>query len=378
MTKKYCWYKSNNLPNIVKKLNAKVPWNGWGEQALMKNALENNKFLYMYSKIAYKINDLQKLINEFKKIGLRFVASYSEEFNEDENTMKDISSSLLVADDSVLEITNAGTYVVFEASSFNKELINVLKASISKYTSGYIKQRCAYVITNNPMEGPSLTSVGRADLPLERDNYERSVISDYDHIVSQLNCKEPFGRLTILNGPPGTGKTYLVRGILNEVKNANVVLVPPNLIPDLAGPQMIRVLSELRPYSPDGSATEIEPTILIIEDADQCLVERGSVNAAHISGLLNFGDGILGSLLDVRIIATTNADKLQIDKALLRPGRLCRLTNVGSVSEVRAKSIYKRLTNKQIKTFGKSMVSLAEIYAKISDKPIEDIVEVLN
>jgi hypothetical protein len=54
------------------------------------------------------------------------------------------------------------------------------------------------------------------------------------------------------------------------------------------------------------------PILFIIEDADDCLVPRGSGNVSTISSLLNYTDGIFGSMLDLRIIATTNAEKMEI------------------------------------------------------------------
>ncbi len=49
--------------------------------------------------------------------------------------------------------------------------------------------------------------------------------------------------------------------------------------------------------------------MLIVEDADECLVQRGSDNMSTIASVLNISDGILGSILDVRVLATTNAEK---------------------------------------------------------------------
>ena len=78
-------------------------------------------------------------------------------------------------------------------------------------------------------------------------------------------------------------------------------------------------------------------------------------------------------MLDLRIIATTNAEKMEFDEALLRPGRLCRHVTVGEVSPAKAGEIYKRLTGLE-KTYTEK-TTLARVYAdaqgKIEDAEIE-------
>lgn len=66
-------------------------------------------------------------------------------------------------------------------------------------------------------------------------------------------------------------------------------------------------------------------------------------------------------MLDLRIIATTNAEKMQFDDALLRPGRLCRHITVGEISADKAREIFFRLTGKDKKYLEKT--TLARVYA---------------
>ena len=49
---------------------------------------------------------------------------------------------------------------------------------------------------------------------------------------------------------------------------------------------------------------------------------RGSDNRDYVSALLNLSDGMLGDFLSLHIICTINCRVLDIDQALLRPGRL--------------------------------------------------------
>jgi hypothetical protein len=211
------------------------------------------------------------------------------------------------------------------------------------------------------LHGYNISRLGLAGTPIERLNYSRQVLAAYDHIVEDLNSDEPCGRLVILAGEPGTGKTYLVRSLLSEVPKASFIVVPPHLVEELGSPDILPSLTAAK--------DEIEgPMILILEDADQCLVPRQQAsnkngNMNSISSLLNLGDGILGSVLDLRIIATTNAEAIEMDPAIRRPGRLCTYSHVGPLSSSEAAQVLSRLLGKKIAE-GTKENTLAEIYLK--------------
>src|SRR5690606_30039505 len=101
--------------------------------------------------------------------------------------------------------------------------------------------------------------------------------------------------------------------------------------------------------------------VLLIEDADACLAPRASDNISSISSLLNCADGILGSMLDIKIVATTNQDRLEFDSALVRPGRLSRHITVGELSAEKATEVYSRLTGNDNFKYTESKI-LADVY----------------
>jgi SpoVK/Ycf46/Vps4 family AAA+-type ATPase len=105
--------------------------------------------------------------------------------------------------------------------------------------------------------------------------------------------------------------------------------------------------------------------VLILEDADECLVARGSEVGSPVTSLLNITDGILGSVLDIRVIATTNAKHTDFDKAITRSGRLSQHINIGSLCGGQAEDIYKRLVGKSSNFFKNSeKYILSDIYRK--------------
>jgi hypothetical protein len=214
-------------------------------------------------------------------------------------------------------------------------------------------------------KGIEIAEVGLAGKDWESENYSEEVVDDFYFAVAELQREDPIGRLLLLDGSPGTGKTYFIRGLIHEVLDAIFVLVPSHMVEDLAGPELVPML--IRARSLAGSD---KPIVLLIEDADKALVPRedqkGSLTA--ISALLNVSDGILGSALNLRIVCTTNAKIDEIDSALKRPGRLSRQIHIGLLSAEKAAEIYFRITGTEGVQFD-GPLSLAEVYrfAKVEE-----------
>jgi len=254
--------------------------------------------------------------------------------------------------------------------------------------------------------GVEISEIGPAGVPFERDNYEADVVESFEYISDDLQRANPMGRLSIIQGEPGTGKTFFIKGLLYEVYDAVFVLIPPSMVEDLAGPKLVPTLIRAR------SMIGLEkPIVLLIEDADKALVPRVSVkrvnafneafaameeaihgmglpdeqreqllakaesvrkvssqvgenndnNLAAISALLNASDGILGTALNLRIICTTNAKVDEIDDALMRPGRLSKQVYIGPLSVEKAKEVYNRISEGEDAEFNSDM-TLSQVY----------------
>jgi chloramphenicol 3-O-phosphotransferase len=186
--------------------------------------------------------------------------------------------------------------------------------------------------------GVTTRTLGIAAFPVERGNYQEEVLRDYDRACVELSSKTPSGRLLLIAGEPGTGKTYLLRGIVKEVSAAAFVIVQPDTLASLSGPGLLSSVMSLREdRSKDG------PIVMLCEDADELLVTRKMDNMSAISALLNLCDGMIGEALDVRIVATTNAKDISIDVALRRPGRMIGYMRTKALSEAQAAGVFRRL-----------------------------------
>jgi hypothetical protein len=243
------------------------------------------------------------------------------------------------------------------AMSSDKKVVENLMELMRRYVAPRKPEGRVYIIGDTPM-GPEFYSLGVASVPLERGNYEANTLATYDGAVEELMSQAPFGRLTIFDGPPGTGKTYLVRAILDSCPDAMFVFVLPNMVDALASPSLIPLLIRRK-----NSGMNSGPIVFILEDGDNVLTPRGKDNLSLISTLLNMTSGILGSMLDIRVLATTNSPKTDIDPALMRTGRLSQHMTVGALSQKHAKKIFKRLTGKEDGYPGDSKeMTLSDVY----------------
>ena len=108
---------------------------------------------------------------------------------------------------------------------------------------------------------------------------------------------------------------------------------------DITGPNFLPLLM--------GHKDEHIPIVLLIEDADLYLAKKArDVNPSGISDLLNLGDGLFGEMADIRVIASSNAERLTIDDAILRPGRMCTHIELKNPIPKEAEACYKSLTGK--------------------------------
>ena len=105
--------------------------------------------------------------------------------------------------------------------------------------------------------------------------------------------------------------------------------------------------------------------MLVLEDADNSLVDRKTGDLSALSNVLNLGDGLLGQVADIRIIATTNSSRMSLDDAIRRPGRLCTYLDIPLLNYQTARDVYSRLVEKtpEVFPFNNQPISLATVYS---------------
>jgi|HubBroStandDraft_6_1064221.scaffolds.fasta_scaffold296553_2 hypothetical protein len=209
-------------------------------------------------------------------------------------------------------------------------------------------------------EGVRFAEIGTAGRALRPENYAAAVLREIDHVTKDIEAADPCGRIVLMTGPPGTGKTHLIRSILVNAKRPRFVVLQPGDLRSFLNASPLGALAEFVEDEARG-----RPIVLIVEDADDCLVPRGTDNMSQIAALLNLSDGLVGSAFDIRVLATTNAKVTEVDSAILRPGRLCRRIEVPPLQPDHATDVLCGLLGAEPRTVFSKPVTLAEVYAAV-------------
>lgn len=184
-------------------------------------------------------------------------------------------------------------------------------------------------------------------------NYNDNFKEAYDKLTEFLGEKNSSG-LALLKGKPGTGKSSLLIHLttLAEKLNVRFVFVPSSFTHVLSEPSFLTF-----------AVSSLKNTVLILEDAEDALVTRGSGSSSAVTNILNISDGILGKILNIKILATINKEE-SIDEALKRKGRMKLNYDFDHLTVNKANALLKKLGID--KTVNKA-TSLADVYNIESD-----------
>ncbi len=180
-------------------------------------------------------------------------------------------------------------------------------------------------MAESTLEVASVTLDDVGDMAEVKQTLTESVLwpLTYPDTFARLGVSPPRG--VLLFGPPGCGKTYLVKAIAGTGK-ANVLSVKgAELLSKWVGESEQAVRELFR------RAREAAPTLVFLDEVDALAPTRGQATDGGttdrvVAALLTELDGV-EDLRNVVVIGATNRPDL-IDPALLRPGRLERLVYV--------------------------------------------------
>ena len=183
------------------------------------------------------------------------------------------------------------------------------------------------------MDSMSLNTEGKALL----DDVKNFISSKSESLYERLGV--PYKRNFLLHGPPGTGKTSMIRSIASEIGyNVSTIHFDPSLT-DIKFMRAVQTIPE--------------NSILLLEDIDHIFQERKKndehKNAITFSGLLQVLDGF-GSQYKLITMITTNFIEV-LDKALIRRGRIDKMVEFKYANRDQIHHMYQRFLPEKMEQF---------------------------
>ena len=339
----------------ARRIRKKRHFNGWTWDSLEtpSNIMSSEKIFigasdygdYLYSQllVARGEKDKSTFNRDLKLHGNRskWTNFIESEFDGDHIIELSESNGLIITDDENFirydVSSNSITARMYGDADFNAEIERLLLQNFEVVTS-YIEW--VYSSDGNSVNVPLNTE----RLPVQ-EMYpflgEEALTSYYDRfLASQAN-------ILLLIGPPGTGKTTFIRGLLAHSNSSAIVTYDAAILEkDYLFARFI----------------EDETGVMVLEDSDNFLKARSDGNTM-MHRFLNVGDGLV-TTKGKKLIFSTNLPSIRdVDPALVRPGRCFDILNFAPLNGEQATKLADKLgTTYDKKDSG--TYSIAEIFNK--------------
>jgi ATP-dependent 26S proteasome regulatory subunit len=115
-------------------------------------------------------------------------------------------------------------------------------------------------------------------------------------------------------------------------------------------------------------------SVLVIEDAENIIMQRQPGCDSAVSTLLNISDGLLSDFLNVQVICTFNSALSVVDEALLRKGRLIARYEFGRLSLEKAQRLSLHLGNTTVISRPMTIAEIANQHEAAATQPARGLI----
>lgn len=253
--------------------------------------------------------DVTKVFDYIKKGDAgKVITMYQRNYYNTQRERQEFSRTIFKLENKVMiDLGDDWVEILFSDNNFNyaDKLVEVFKDFKAPEKEGELEIN----IITLTLHGLDLKQLEIKPTDLDLDLYYNDDFESVDAVIKERLARENDKGIVLLHGLPGTGKTTYLRHLIGNMKK-KVLFVSPSVAGNLMNPEFIDLLID----NPNA--------VLVIEDAENIIMDRKYSSNSSVSNLLNISDGLLSDCLNVQIICTFNSALNLIDNALLRKGRL--------------------------------------------------------
>jgi len=227
------------------------------------------------------------------------------------------NNSMVEFDDSYCELLHNGR---------DPEFVQAVTELVNQFKERQRKQPFEISLIVKKEDGLALKPMEIKRTRLDLSLYYPDDFLATDEVIRKRLSRQNDKGIVLLHGLPGTGKTTYLRYLIGKIRK-RVLFLSPDTAGDLMNPGFINLMVS----NPN--------TVVIIEDAENVIMDRRQNSSSAVSNLLNISDGLLADFLNVQLICTFNSSLGMIDNALLRKGRLIARHEFGKLPADKAQRL---------------------------------------
>jgi hypothetical protein len=304
------------------------------QRVINANGIFDNGFLCGKSLYLYRFNkipsanyidsiDGEKAFNVVKeKFGHLILSTHSYRYYDSKAKKYDFNDTFLIMQNGcVLEFDSNYCEIYHDGSQ--DDFINECTMLMKAFKEKQRRKPLEINLISRGRNGFEFSQIEVKRTKLDLDLfYEDNFKEVNDTICKRLRNDKDKG-IVLLHGLPGTGKTTYLRYLIGKIKK-RVLFVSPGVAGEIMNPDFVQLLIN----NPNA--------VLIIEDAENIIMDRKYSSSSSVSNLLNISDGLLADFLNVQLICTFNSSLTMVDSALMRKGRLIAKYEFGKLGVEKA------------------------------------------